>query len=356
MLLLLPLSCMRQCRAELISKIVSESRHLTAFCSLKVNEMKTFSAGRNDEGLRMDKFTAKVCPGLPKSLLYKYIRIKRIKVNGKKTELSYRLAAGDVVDMYINDEFFDVTEENAFLSSGMSVDVVYEDDNLLVVNKPQGLVVHEDDSGEKINTLISGIKKYLYDKGEFDPSKENTFAPALCNRIDRNTGGLVIAAKTAEALKVMNQKIKDREIEKYYYCLVRGVPKPEKGSLKNWLLKDEKKKEVRVYDKPGPGRKTAITEYSVLKKYKNSSFVRVKLITGRTHQVRAQFAHAGNPLLGDGKYGAPKANAQSGMKYQALFSYKIVFKFSTDAAGLDYLSGKEIEIPEKTVLKSWGII
>ncbi|MBR5587106.1 MAG: RluA family pseudouridine synthase [Clostridia bacterium] len=318
--------------------------------------MKTFSAGVNDAGIRMDNFTAKVCPGLPKSLLYKYIRIKRIKVNGKKTELSYRLAVGDVVDMYINDEFFDVTEENAFLSSKVSVEVVYEDDNILVVNKPQGLVVHEDDNGEKINTLISGIKKYLYDKGDFDPSRENTFAPALCNRIDRNTGGLVIAAKTAEALKVMNQKIKDREIEKYYYCLVRGVPHPKEGTLKNWLLKDENKKEVRVYDKPGPGRKTAVTEYSVVKEYEGSAFVRVKLITGRTHQVRAQFAHAGNPLLGDGKYGDPKANARSGMKYQALFSYKIVFKFSTDAAGLEYLNGTKIEVPKERILKNWGII
>ena len=318
--------------------------------------MKSFTAGNNDAGLRMDKFTTKVCPGLPKSLLYKYIRIKRIKVNGKKTDISYRLAVGDVVDMYINDEFFDVTEENAFLSTKVAVDVVYEDDNIVIVNKQQGLVVHEDDNGEKINTLISGIKKYLYDKGEFDPSRENTFAPALCNRIDRNTGGLVIAAKTAEALKVMNQKIKDREIEKFYYCLVKGVPNPAEGALKNWLLKDETKKEVRVYDKPGPGRKTAITEYSVLEKYKDSSFVRVKLITGRTHQVRAQFAHAGNPLLGDGKYGDPKANAQSGMKYQALFSYKIVFKFSTDAAGLGYLDGMKIEVPKETVLKSWRII
>ncbi len=147
--------------------------------------MRTFTVGNNDSGMRMDRFAMKVCPALPVSLMYKYIRIKRIKVNGKRTELSYRLVYGDVVDMYINDEFFDVTEENAFLSTSMKVDVVYEDENIIVVNKPQGVVVHEDDSGEKINTLISGIKKYLYDKGDFRPEEENTFAPALCNRISR---------------------------------------------------------------------------------------------------------------------------------------------------------------------------
>ncbi len=317
--------------------------------------MRTFTAGENDAGMRMDRFTAKVCPALPNSLLYKYIRIKRIKVNGKRTELSYRLLAGDRIDMYINDEFFDVTEENAFLSSKIRPEVVYEDVNIIIVNKPQGLVVHEDDSGEKISTLISGIKKYLYDKGEFNPEDENTFSPALCNRIDRNTGGLVIAAKNAESLKIMNQKIKDREMQKYYYCLVRGVPEKESGTLKNWLYKDENRKEVKVYNSPGEGRKTAITEYETMKKYEGFSLVKVKLITGRTHQIRAQFAHAGNPLLGDGKYGDPKANAASGFKYQALFSSKIIFEFSTDAGRLEYLNGKEISFPVEKILKLWNI-
>ncbi len=319
------------------------------------DKMRTFTARENDTGMRMDRFTQKVCPALPSSLLYKYIRIKRIKVNGKRTELSYRLSLGDVVDMYINDEFFDVTEENAFLKTKICPDVVYEDENIVVVNKPQGLVVHEDDSGEQINTLISAIKKYLYDKGEFEPEKENTFVPALCNRIDRNTGGLVIAAKNAHSLKIMNQKIKDREMDKYYYCLVKGVPKNETGILKNWLFKDENKKEVKVYDRPGEGRKTAITEYETVKKYKGFSLVRAKLITGRTHQIRAQFAHAGNPLLGDGKYGDPKVNATSGMKFQALFSCKIIFKFKTAAGRLEYLNGKEISVPLEDILKLWNI-
>ncbi|MFA7636271.1 MAG: RluA family pseudouridine synthase [Monoglobales bacterium] len=317
--------------------------------------MRTFTAGKNDVGMRMDKFTAKVCPALPTSLMYKYIRIKRIKVNGKRTELDYRLAHGDTIDMYINDEFFDVTEENAFLHTKMQIDVVYEDENIIVVNKPQGVVVHEDDGGEKIKTLISAIKKYLYDKGEFRPEDENTFAPALCNRIDRNTGGLVIAAKNAESLKIINQKIKDREIEKYYYCLVWGRPPGKSGELKSWLLKDDTKKEVKVFDSPGEGRKTALTEYETVKEYKDFTLLRVKLITGRTHQVRAQFAHVGNPLLGDGKYGDPKINQTCGIKYQALFSYKIVFDFRTESGKLSYLNGKEISVPMEDILKKWNI-
>ena len=166
--------------------------------------------------------------------------------------------------------------------------------------------------------------------------------PALCNRIDRNTGGIVIAAKTAEALRVMNQKIKDRELDKRYLAIVEGTPKPREGALKGYIFKDAKKNRVFVTDTPQAGAKTAETRYKVLASEKGLSLVECELITGRTHQIRAQFAHAGHPLLGDGKYG--KLDKKSGRTYQALYSYKLSFRFTTDAGSLGYLDGKTFQV------------
>lgn len=305
--------------------------------------MKTYIADKNSEGVRLDKFVLSVCKSLPSSMMYKYIRKKRIKVNGRKCEISYRLACGDVVELYINDEFFEKeNEDTAFLNSSSELDIVYEDENIMVVNKPAGLVVHTDDDGETVHTLISRIKKYLYDRGEYDVSDD--FTPSLCNRIDRNTCGLVIAAKNAATLRIMNQKIKDREIEKFYYCVVKGVPEPQKAVKKAYIVKDEEKKEVKVYDKPTEGAKTALTKYEVIKQGSVSSLVEVELLTGRTHQIRAHFAHMGHPLAGDGKYGDRDFNRIMGRKYQALCAYKLVFNFKTDADILEYLNGKTVAL------------
>ena len=155
--------------------------------------MKEIVIKENDSGQRLDKFLQKAVKTLPKALLYKYIRKKRIKVNDKRSEISYKLNTGDKVQLYINDEFFEAKSENVFLHAPSIVDVVYEDSNILLADKKVGLVVHEDESGSA-DTLISRIQHYLYNKGEYDPLHENSFAPALCNRIDRNTGGIVIAA------------------------------------------------------------------------------------------------------------------------------------------------------------------
>ena len=173
--------------------------------------MRELTIGKNDAGARLDRFVSKALPLLPPALLQKYIRIKRIKVNGVRAQRDQRLAQGDVVQLYINDEFFDrPSEENMFLTLFKpQVDIVYEDENLLLVNKRPGLVVHAD-ATEKVNTLINHIQAYLYQKREWNPRWENAFAPALCNRIDRNTGGMVIAAKNAETLRIINEKIRLR--------------------------------------------------------------------------------------------------------------------------------------------------
>lgn len=306
--------------------------------------MRELTIGTNDAGQRLDRFLAKAVPLLPASLAQKYIRLKRIKRNGARAERDTRLEAGDVLQLYINDEFFDKPrEDNAFLTvASPKLNIVYEDENILLVDKRPGLAVHPHDGAEYGRTLIDHIQAYLYQKREWRPREENAFTPALCNRIDRNTGGIVIAAKTAEALRVMNQKIKDRELDKRYLAIVEGTPKPKEGSLKGYLFKDAKKNRVFVTDTPQPGSKSCQTNYRTLDTRNGLSLVECELITGRTHQIRAQFAHAGHPLLGDGKYG--KLDKRFDRNYQALYSYKLTFTFTTDAGALENLNGRSFQV------------
>ena len=306
--------------------------------------MKEIQIGQNDAGQRLDRFIAKAVPLLPASLAQKYIRIKRIKRNNAKTERDCRLEAGDVLQLYINDEFFEKPrEDNAFLTVATpKINIVYEDEHIILVDKRPGQAVHPHDGAEYGRTLIDHIQAYLYQKREWRPREEHSFTPALCNRIDRNTGGIVIAAKTAEALRVLNQKIKDREMDKRYLAIVEGKLKHQEGSLKGYLFKDAKKNRVFVTDTPQSGAKSCQTNYKVLTFRDGLSLVECELITGRTHQIRAQFAHAGHPLLGDGKYG--KLDKRFDRNYQALYSYKLTFQFTTDAGSLSYLNGKSFRV------------
>ncbi len=315
--------------------------------------MKEFTIGANDANQRLDRFLAKAVPLLPASLAQKYIRLKRIKCNGGRAQRDTRLQVGDVLQLYINDEFFDKPrEDNAYLTvAAPKLSIVYEDDQILLVDKRPGQAVHPHDGAEYGRTLIDHIQAYLYQKKEWSPRGENAFTPALCNRIDRNTGGIVIAAKTAEALRVMNQKIKDRELDKRYLAIVEGTPKPKAGSLKGYLFKDAKKNRVFVTDTPQTGAKSCQTNYKVLATEKGLSLVECELITGRTHQIRAQFAHAGHPLLGDGKYG--KLDKQAGRNYQALYSYKLTFTFTTDAGALNHLNGKSFRVEDVDFVKEY---
>ena len=258
---------------------------------------------------------------------------------------SDRIQAGDLIELYINDEFFDKPrEDNLFLTLFRpSLDIVYEDENLMLLNKRPGLVVHADET-EKVNTLINHIQAYLYQKREWNPRWENAFTPALCNRIDRNTGGIVIAAKNAETLRIINQKIRDREIDKRYLCITVGTPRPPQGEVSCFLLKDEKKKQVAVYHRPVPGGKTAVTRYRTLETRQELSLLEVELLTGRTHQIRATMADLGCPLLGDGKYGDGQVNRRYGETRQALYSYRLTFDFPTDAGLLNYLRGRSFQV------------
>ena len=308
--------------------------------------MKSFTVGKNDAGLRLDRFVTKAAPLLPATLLYKYIRLKRIKVDGKRAEINTRLALDSVVEMYINDEFFEPkSPKYDFMSAAKSLDIVYEDENLLLADKQQGLLVHPDEN-EYNDTLIARIQRYLYEKGEYNPEAENSFRPALANRIDRNTGGIVIAAKNAEALRILCDKIKSREIDKMYLTVVHGKPPKNEDILEGYLEKNEDRRQVYIKNKMTEDTKTVRTKYSVLASKNGLSLLKIQLLTGRTHQIRAHLASIGCPLLGDGKYGVNKKDKAMGFKCQALYSYKLKFNFTTDGGILEYLNGKTFQVPE----------
>ena len=303
--------------------------------------MRIITVNKNDAGQRLDKFLSKAVKGLPTSMMYKMIRTKKIKVNRKRTEQKYILVEGDEIQLFIKEEFFDSPEKDmgALERIVPKLNILYEDENIMLLNKRPGVLVHEDsEAGE--NTLIMHVKAYLCQKGEYDPYTEQSFAPALCNRIDRNTGGIVIAAKNAEALRVMNEKIKNDELTKTYLCLVHGVPKKRSAELRGYLRKDSKNNTVEVRDNEFPGSKQIITRYRVLEAYGDSALLEVDLITGRTHQIRAHMSHIGHPLVGDGKYGVNRDERAKGYKYQALYAYKLYFKSTDNESVLSYLEGK----------------
>ncbi len=312
--------------------------------------MRILKISRNDAGQRLDKFLSKAVGGLPASLMYKFIRLKKIKVNRARCEQSYILAEGDEIQLFIKDEFFASPERDGGALSSVTpkLSIVYEDDNIILLNKRPGVLVHEDSAGGE-NTLILHLRAYLYQKGEYDPAGELSFSPSLCNRIDRNTGGIVIAAKNAEALRVMNEKIRKGEVGKFYLAAVRGCPRSPSGRLRGWLKKDALNNIVKISDVMLPGYKEIITKYRLLSEKGGESLLEIELVTGRTHQIRAQLAHAGYPLLGEGKYANNREDRRRGYKHQALYAWRVSFDFADKGGALGYLAGREFKLPEDEI-------
>ena len=301
---------------------------------------KTLIIAKNDAGQRLDKFLTKTYPRLPQSMLYKAIRKKDIRLNGKRCDIADRLAEGDTLSLFLPEDTLQTAPPTyEFMHASRRLDIVYEDDHLLLLNKPVGLLVHPDDK-EFTDTLIFRVQRYLYEKGAYDPTAENSFAPALVNRIDRNTAGIVIAAKTAAALRILNEKLKNREIQKYYQCIVHGRMPRQEDTLEGYLEKNESQNRVYISATPKEGARTIRTRYQVLAEKNGFSLLEIHLLTGRTHQIRAHLASIGHPLLGDGKYGTNAQNKGTGFHKQALCSYRLVFDFTTPAEELEYLNGK----------------
>ena len=306
----------------------------------------TIIVAKNDAGQRLDKFLTKTYRNLPTSLLYKAIRKKDIRLNGKRCEAAARLSEGDEIYLFLPDDALEIAPPTyEFMHASKQLDIVYEDEHVLLLNKKAGLLVHPDNH-EFADTLIFRIQRYLYEKGEYNPADEQSFAPALVNRIDRNTSGIVIAAKTAAALRILNEKLKNREIQKYYLCIVHGILPKKADTLEAYLEKNESQNRVYISDTQKQGARTIRTRYRVLEEKNGFSLLEIHLLTGRTHQIRAHLASIGHPLLGDGKYGTNALNKGTGFHKQALCSYRLHFDFTTDAQELSYLNGKEFTLQD----------
>lgn len=304
--------------------------------------MRELVVKKNDANQRLDKFLLKKFKTMPKKMAYMYIRKKCVKVNGKKATPEVMLKENDLLTFYIKDEFFDnIQEENyEFLKAPKSLKIIYEDENIILLDKKPGVIVHQDKSYH-FDCLLLRLQHYLYDNGEYNPKEENCFAPALVNRIDRNTGGIVIGAKNAESLRILNQKMKDRELHKFYLCLLINKPKKDNAILSDYLIKNEKTNKVTVLRNEKQGAKKILTKYSVLETNNNLTLCEVELLTGRTHQIRAHMSSIGCPILGDNKYGNKKLNQKYSLSKQCLYSYKLAFDFTTDSGILSYLDKKD---------------
>lgn len=340
-----------------------------------VTEMREITVGNNDSNQRVDKFLSKTLVNIPKSLIYKFLRTKRIKLNGKRCEANDKVCEGDIFTFYISDEFFptkDINGNKKYLLPHLTLspeEIAYEDENIIVMDKKAGVAVHsgvaegQEQKGNEIY-LIDKMLGYLYKKSEYCPEIENSFCPALCNRIDRNTAGLVIGAKNAEALRIMNQKIKDRELKKIYFCEVNGIFNIKNATLSDFLYKKSDENRVYIFKSRDEAKqkfkirydddiKTVITKYKVVAEVNDRSLLLVELITGRTHQIRAHLAYYGHPLCGDSKYGKVHSKKESDL-HQALYSYSVEFCFKTDSGSLSYLDGKKITGRSQDFMKKYG--
>ena len=323
--------------------------------------MKQYTATANDDGVRLSRFVQSVTRDFPTSLLYKSFRNKRVKVNGKKAAPEYRIQTGDLIELYINDEFFPTEGAKPVQKAAPKkqpnqpkVTVIYEDENIAVLYKPTHLLCHSDRTGDA--NLVDAFTQYLAEKGEYDPHGENRFKPGICNRLDRGTEGLVIAAKSYTALRDMNEIIRTDLLKKEYYTITVGIP--QSGRFTAWWEHDEKNNKVSIHahQSQDERRKQIITDVDVLRTAGPFALCRIGLITGRTHQIRAHLAYLGRPVLGDIKYGNRKMNERTDTKTQALCAVRVSFLDIPEENSLHYLSGKVIKLKDPQIVKQFDAL
>lgn len=316
--------------------------------------MKSFTAGTNEEGVRLSRFVESVTKDMPRSMMYKAFRNKRIKVNGKRAEPDTRLHQNDLIELYINDEFFPAGAAPAKKPPRHQppVTVIYEDGNIAVLYKPAHLLCHSDRTGDA--NLVDAFAAYLQAKDEYDPHAEQRFAPAICNRLDRGTEGLVIAAKSYAALRDMNAIIRDNQMKKEYLTITVGTPPA--GRHIAWLQHSEKNNKVRIHAREAEGYKQIITEVTPIRQNGPFTLCRIGLITGRTHQIRAHLAYLGHPVLGDIKYGNRKMNERTGLKTQALCAQRLTFDRIPQDNILHELSGRVIKLEDPAIVRQFDAL
>ena len=305
--------------------------------------MKSFLISKEESQMRLSRFIEKNAPSLSQSGMYKAIRTKHIKVNGKRTEASYKLQENDTVEIWLDDTIIgtpNTASRPDFMNASKEISIIYEDENIAIVYKPSGLFSHPV-KGQYSDTLISRYLRYLYEKHEFDPSY--SFTPALCNRLDRNTSGLVIIGKSLNSVSEINKMISERNIVKRYYAVTVGTCDLN-GIYKAYWKKDEAQNQVTIFDMEKPNTYEIITEFHTIKRNNGLSLIEAILHTGRTHQIRAHLSHLGFPVLGDPKYGISSVNKRYKQNHQLLISYAITFN-SRDNSTFSYLDGMTFSIP-----------
>ena len=316
--------------------------------------MKTIEIDKTWDGRRLTRFLQKTLPAAASGQIHRLLRLGRVRVDGRRAREDDVLSAGMQVEIYAEDALFEAPErEDPFYARiRPKLTILHEDEHFLLLDKRAGLICHPDE-GEKVHTLLTYAQAYLYQKGAWNPRSD--FAPALCNRIDRFTSGVVILAKTPEALAAMNGKIRAHdEVQKYYLCIVHGAVKADEGTLRHYLLKRPEQKKTTVLRRQEPGAKEAVTYYRVIDRQRGLTLCECLLGTGRTHQIRAQFAAVGHPLLGDNQYGSARQNEAAGRPNgQALCAYRLIFDFTDDVPCLRGLNGRAFQVRDVPFVREY---